>query len=366
MPFSWLKKVGVYSPYLDTIGGGERYALTFADCFSSFCSVDLLLDSHLSKLNKEELAKVLAGRLGIDIHKIGLVDAPLGAGTSFFERFFFLKRYQVLFYLTDGSLFANPTRDGFLHFQVPYQKKTPHSLLWRKKLNSWQHKICNSRFTKKIIDQVWEIDTEVVYPPVDTQAFYQKEKENIIISVGRFFDFLHAKRHDVMIEAFREMCQRGVVDWQLVLIGGSRPEDAEQIKRLQEMSQGYPISIIQNPNYSTLREWYARSKIYWHAAGFGVDEERHPEQVEHFGIATVEAMASGCVPVVINMGGQPEIVEHDKSGYLWDTVEELMSLTKKLIEWNTARENMAHGAVERSRVFSKERFCQQITKLLHE
>ncbi|MBU4190339.1 MAG: glycosyltransferase, partial [Candidatus Thermoplasmatota archaeon] len=60
------------------------------------------------------------------------------------------------------------------------------------------------------------------------------------------------------------------------------------------------------------------------AAGFGVDEEKEPEKVEHFGITTVEAAAAGCVPVVIRKGGQPEIVKEGINGLLWEKEEELI------------------------------------------
>ena len=40
---------------------------------------------------------------------------------------------------------------------------------------------------------------------------------------------------------------------------------------------------------------------------------------EHFGITTVEAMAAGCVPVVIDKADQREIVRHVTDGYRWTT-----------------------------------------------
>ena len=54
--------------------------------------------------------------------------------------------------------------------------------------------------------------------------------------------------------------------------------------------------------------------------------------MEHFGITTVEAMAAGCVPVVINKAGQREIVEDGVSGFLWNTWGELKDRTQLLAE----------------------------------
>ena len=87
--------------------------------------------------------------------------------------------------------------------------------------------------------------------------------------------------------------------------------------------------------------------------------------MEHFGISTVEAMAAGCVPVVINKGGQPEIVEDQVSGFLWNDLSELENLTLKLIENDTLKSKVTEKAIERSRLFSKMEFKEHISKIIY-
>jgi len=41
-----------------------------------------------------------------------------------------------------------------------------------------------------------------------------------------------------------------------------------------------------------------------------------PSELESFGLAALEAMASEVVPIATNVGGVPEVIEHEKSGYL--------------------------------------------------
>jgi glycosyltransferase involved in cell wall biosynthesis len=72
---------------------------------------------------------------------------------------------------------------------------------------------------------------------------------------------------------------------------------------------------------------YRKASIFWHAAGFGADENSRPEALEHFGMVTVEAMSAGCVPIAIARGGQLEVVEHGVSGFLWNDLNELKALT---------------------------------------
>lgn len=45
-------------------------------------------------------------------------------------------------------------------------------------------------------------------------------------------------------------------------------------------------------------------------------------------------ISTGCVPVVINRGGQPEVVRNLIDGFLWNNTEELKKYTLKLISNN--------------------------------
>jgi glycosyltransferase involved in cell wall biosynthesis len=106
----------------------------------------------------------------------------------------------------------------------------------------------------------------------------------------------------------------------------------------------------------------AGAKVFWHAAGFGVDPLAEPHRLEHFGIATVEAMAAGCVPVVPNLGGQPEIVRPGEDGFLCGSVEELADVTLKLAADDVLMRKLAASARERR--FGRERFADEIVAAL--
>lgn len=80
-----------------------------------------------------------------------------------------------------------------------------------------------------------------------------------------------------------------------------------------------------------MRELYGKASIYWHATGLGEDPDRHPDRFEHFGITTAEAMSAGAVPVVIMAAGQEELVDHGRTGMLWEPVVQLVCFTEDLI-----------------------------------
>ena len=116
--------------------------------------------------------------------------------------------------------------------------------------------------------------------------------------------------------------------------------------------------------YPEMLKLYNESAIYWHASGYGEDENREPVKFEHFGITTVEGMAAGCVPVVIGKGGQPEIVRHGQNGYLWNSIRELQSYTLKLIQDEDLRARISSKALADSAAYSKEKFQNSLIELL--
>lgn len=226
----------------------------------------------------------------------------------------------------------------------------------------------NSEFTRRWIERYWERPSAVLYPPVDVEIFAPAQKRNQILSVGRFFAGSHNKKHPLMIAAFKEMVDHGLADWQLHLVGGAGPkeEDQEYLRQLHAQAAGYPIHIHADIPFADLTRLYGESAIYWHASGFGEDEEREPIKFEHFGITTVEAMASGCAPVVIGKGGQPEIVRHGENGFLWNTVDDLQRLTWQLIRDAALRQWLAGAAIDYSRRYDKVHFCAVLRDLLRQ
>ncbi len=70
----------------------------------------------------------------------------------------------------------------------------------------------------------------------------------------------------------------------------------------RRLAEGLPVHFHVDASPSELQGLYESATVYWHATGFGESETRNPIKCEHFGISVVEAMAGGCVPVVIGKG----------------------------------------------------------------
>ncbi len=362
MSKSPLLKIAVYSPYLDTLGGGEKYMLTIAEYLSKLSNVDLLLDQHLFSLDIHQVLKKMQEMHGMDLSKMNLVRAPIGQGSFMASRLKFLRKYDVLICNTDGSIFPSSAKRSYIHFQVPFTNTNAQGLTGKLKMKTWKEAIYNSNFTKEIIEKSWPIKGRVIYPPVNVNQLQALPKKKYILSVGRFFSVDRSKKHQLMIETFKKLIdQDKLKDWALYLAGGASEGDINYLHELENMSRGYRIYIYPNINFPDLQLLYGHTSIYWHAKGF---REQDPKAFEHFGISTVEAMAAGCVPIVINLGGQKEIVEDEVSGCLWNTLDEWEELTIKVAENEKLRKGLGAEAVKRAQKFSKEEFEKQIHQLV--
>lgn len=360
-------KIAVYTPYLDTAGGGEKYMMSIAEFLSQDHEVDVLLDINLEKIGKKYITSRLKNLHGLDLSRVNFIKAPFGYSSYNFkrilERLLFLKKYDFLFYLTDGSIFYSTAKKSIIHLQVPLKNLNTGS--WGKlKLSSWKLIIYNSKFTKKETENSWGIKGEVVYPPVPVDKIKPLKKEKIILSVGRFFGYLEDKKHKLMIYTFLKLLeQKKFSGWSLHLAGGAGEGDKNYLDELNKIAKGKDVFLHPNISFNDLKKLYGKASIYWHCAGYG---ESDPTRMEHFGISTVEAMAAGAIPIVINLGGQRESVENGKSGYLWNTPEEMIDITIRVINEKALVEKLSKAAIKRSKMFSKEKFCQNILKIVHD
>lgn len=314
-------KALIVSPYLDHLGGGERYMLTVASV------LEQLGYNLVYGWDNVEQIQTLSSMLGLQLNHIAL-DPKIKA--LYFQNnplamYLATRPYDVVVYLSDGSFPLLGGKKNLLHIQVPFHNVNGRNWKNQLKKKNIQHVIVNSHFTKDIIDREYGVNSTVLYPPVPLITT-KVTKEKIILSVGRFEPSLNAKKQDILIEAFRKLSPQ-LPGWKLVLAGGSSSE--EWVNSLRQKAVGLPIEIMINVSYSALGSLYGKATIYWHAAGYGIDEVKNPELTEHFGISTVEAISAAAIPLVVAKGGQAEIVTNP--ALQWDNIPQLVEKTLAVV-----------------------------------
>jgi glycosyltransferase involved in cell wall biosynthesis len=342
-----IRRALVHNPYWDSMGGGERYCASVVKVLLD-AGWEVALDWY-----DQTLPEKLEERFGVGISQVKIIDKHhKGWGCD------------LCFWVSDGSVPLLFSKKNLLHMQIPFHGVGGEKWLNQQKLKRIHHVICNSNFTKAVIDQEFKVTSDVIYPPVDVAKFHAGEKEKIILYVGRFSQLKQNKNQEFLIDFFKGLSrQSAMLEWKLVLAGGSGVGDGGFLNQLKKEAQGLKVDFVENPAFQTLVDLYARAKIFWSAAGFGSDENTSPETVEHFGITLVEAMASGCIPVVFNGGGHKEIVSNE-FGFLWSTKEELEKIFLQIIDGENTDIFLSQKAIEKSRNYDLSIFEKHLVELL--
>ena len=354
-------RIGFHNPFEGAVGGGDRYLFTILEEAARRDWAELVV---LSPRRPDPAAWERVG-VSVDPEAYAWSETRPSQLT---ER---SRELDLLVSLDADVPTASAARHSVCVIQFPFRaRERPHERLLAAALRtagrqrapaalaSYDSFLCYSEFARGWIAQRLGAEAEVLPPPVDPPARPPPaRRERRILAVGRFFRGAHAKRHDVLIEAFRELRADG---WELHLAGTAGEDDAPWIEHLHELAAGLAVEFHVDAPRAELLELYGTSALFWHATGFGVREDRHPERLEHFGIVTVEAMMHGAVPLVVPVGGQAEIVQDGRCGRHWRSVDELVARSRELIAAPDHAAELREAAQAEARRYDTARFREAV------
>ena len=382
-------RVAIYNLYWATYGGGEQVSGAIAEALKTRCDVTLLGP-------EEPHVEATRARLGVDLSGCAwrkvVDDTEAGEASADFDVFIngTYRSHSVnqapvgLYYVH----FPEPpitsrrqTVDKIARVGLGVMKAAPRlparlagvqrGLQRRVIDQSWSQSytkfLSNSTYTAGWVKKLWDADSEIVYPPVRTTVKPSKKVE-LITSIGRFFDpsLGHSKKQHELLEAFTRMfsSREGLGDWSLSFVGGADGASRDYALAVRRGAIGLPVKVNLNAPRELVETTLATASIYWHGGGFGEDADLHPERFEHFGIAVVESMAAGAVPVVFAAAGPAEIVRHAVDGFHWKTLDELQAYTRVLMNDEGLRSKMSASAQERAADFGVDVFAARINALI--
>lgn len=141
--------------------------------------------------------------------------------------------------------------------------------------------IANSRNVETRIRKIYRRDAEVIYPPVAVDSFHHRPPEDYFLVVSELVAY---KRLDYAVAAFARNGRR------LRIVG-----DGPEYRRLKALARAN-VEFVGRLDDASLRDIFARSRAFL-----------LPGE-EDFGIAPVEALASGKPVVALARGGALETV----------------------------------------------------------
>jgi glycosyltransferase involved in cell wall biosynthesis len=215
--------------------------------------------------------------------------------------------------------------------------------------------LTNSVFSAETIRRVYSFKPHVLYPPVDLRKFCASEKEDLVVSVGRFDP---SKKHEILIRAFKHVKNNA----RCIIIGssagdilsGSRTYLSALEKLVRNLGLSDRVTFLVNCPSGLLSETLSKAKVYVHCY-YG----------EHFGISVVEAMASGCVPIVNKSGGAYyDILRSGLYGFGFENEDDLAESLNLLLDNEDTWITYSEKAIVRSKCFNKENFKRRIADIV--
>lgn len=357
-------RVGIYDHAFHFAGGGQRYVAELAQILQDRYDITYIVNKDISLEKYREWFDIDLSKCKLKIIKIPFYEErdiySIDEGMIVHQDenpFDVIKKESINYDIFINANMLTKVRplsvlSAFIcHFPDKDKGKFFN-------VDKYDYVITNSSYTTHWLKQKWGLDCTLrLYPPVNmfNDISDLGEKEKMILSVARF-ETGGSKKQLEMIDAFEDLCKKDKhikKGWKLVLAGGTPKINPYYDKVRKKAKRISNIEIATNLNNYEIKKLYSKASIFWHACGL---DENDPRLIEHFGMTTVEAMQNYCVPVVIDGGGQREIVEHGISGFRFTSKEELKSYTLKLINDDYLREKMTKNAYNRSKKFTKEEF----------
>ena len=137
--------------------------------------------------------------------------------------------------------------------------------------------IANSSFTSRRIKKYWGLDSEIIFPPVEIERFdFKQERGDFYLTVNRL---VPNKRVDLLIKAFNKL------NLPLIIVG-----DGPERNKLEKLAKN---NIIFNGKSTDkkIEELMSKCRAFVYSG------------IEDFGIAPVEAIASGAPVIGLAKGG---------------------------------------------------------------
>jgi GT2 family glycosyltransferase len=366
--------VCIYDHALHFIGGGQKYGCTIAEALQNDFSVTLVS-------NKKINIKTLEKWYNLKLNKCDLkvIELPINKKDKLIN--------PSLAEHSQKNPFAKVEDEVLNHDLLINVNMVPHvNPISLKSIflchfpdgnkgnffytNKYDKLITNSKYTTRWLNNKWNLKADkIIYPPADMKYEKRINKENIILSVSRFERTGSKKQYEIA-KIFTKLYRKNpklMKGWKLILAGGSIENNSylKKVKQYVDMHNA-PIKIITNLSNNELKKLYAKSQIFWHACGLNQNSKKSPNLIEHFGMTTVEAMQNSCAPIVINGGGQKEIIEHKLNGFRFQNEKELKKYTLKLIKKPALLKQIQKEAAKCSKKYNKNSFNKNFATITKE
>lgn len=172
-----------------------------------------------------------------------------------------------------------------------------------------------------------------------------------LITVGVVSRLEHIKGMDLVVPAFAKAIV-GNPHLRLLIVGdGSQRLLMES--QVRELNLQNKVEFVGRQPQSALQDYYDR-----------IDILLMPSRSEGFGLTAIEGMARGCVPVVANIGGLPEVVTPDSGlKHKSESISDLAVNIENIASAPTNLAQLSKASIHRAETFSFGNYHKAIQQL---
>jgi glycosyltransferase involved in cell wall biosynthesis len=314
--------------HVNTFGGGERAVLEVARAFAEQHEVRLLLGGFDPRRTYSELVHYPHRRMGRLQWPISKVSGDAIITNSFGANLLALRNGSRTVY------WVHSTRSAFLASRSRrIDLALRRGIDWLAVRRTAQL-VANSRYTAARLEQLYGRPADaVVYPGVDLELFRPAPQPgDYAVTVGRLSP---EKGLDRLLEAWRD-----IPDLPLHVIGSGTPEYVQQLR-----SHAPPGTVFRGAlGTEAVAEAYRQARVAVFTP-YG----------EEFGIAPLEAMASGVPVIAWRDGGLMETIVDGETGYLVSDAVTLRQRMRLLLHDPRRWQTFSAAARRRAEAFSWQR-----------
>ncbi|HEY0583152.1 MAG TPA: glycosyltransferase family 4 protein [Chloroflexota bacterium] len=319
--------------HANTLGGGERAVLEIGRGLRERHQVDLLLGGFDPRSTYPELGALPHRRLGRLQWPVARVDGDAIITNSFGANLLALRNGSRVAYWVHStrSVYLQP---GARRLDLLVRRAIDWLAVRRAALL-----VANSRYTATRLERLYRREPDaIVYPGVDLDVFRPADGERrYAITVGRLSP---EKGLDRLFELWRD-----IPDLPLHVVGSGAPE---YVRRRRAQAPGSVVFRGHLTGDDLARMYQAAAVAVF--APYG----------EEFGIAPLEAMASGVPVVAWREGGLPETIVDGKTGYLVDDAVTFRQRVRLLLHDGRRHSDFGRAARRRAEEFSWRRTVEGI------
>jgi len=367
---------------LNFLGGEERLCLSFINALKKQgCHVTLFT---LEKTDWRAVGKVFGeitlpdaevNMSSLFIHgKFSSPIIPLLSYLAYFEGLMALvsrRKYDIVIN-TYGDMFTSIADLSYVHFpitatlnygQIPAFTSSMTWKAYSEAFKVWDFfaskirpsvLLTNSKFTWQVIKDLLKRDAIVLHPPVAVKDYLNRnnQRKNYVITVSKFTPKRHLHKIPLIAKEIKNA--------KFIVAGVADEYSIETLQKLRRMIKFHNVedrvSLMPNVPRSTLISLLRNAKVYLHTMPF-----------EHFGTSIIEAMASGCVPVVHRSGGPWLDILNEQQGvygFSYESIEEAAQTINFIMDREEVWRKMSEKAQKRAMCYDETIFEKKLNAII--